>query len=259
MKFRSRTARLIAALAIGSTLALGAAACSSSGTTALPNGNAAQNAQQAIDDTQLAFVQPLPDFPFSQIRQNLIEIEAIQALGISSTTFIFIPGVQHPVFTCPSQGVPVPATDEIDNPVVAQWNSGGSGGNYGVAGVTVDQDDPTGVYQGDTSGTNALCLNNAGNPYDVYNEAYYITVTANAYWDQTTGTIVVTGTPVMPVCKVIVTGPKTAYESCTAPASATHQTKPSVEYIKAPKSATSPATKAAALPGTTKKSVTPAS
>lgn len=236
-KIRKRRLTIIAGV-LGTVLTLGTvAACSSSGTTST-NGNAAQNAQQSIDDTQLAFTQPIPDFPFSQIRQNLIEIEAIQALGISSTSFIFVQGINHPVLVCPSQGVPVPATDEITNPVVAQWNSGGSGGNYGVAGVTVGQDDPTGVFQGDTTGTNGLCVNSAGNPYDVYNEAYYITVTAPAYWDNTTGQIVVTGTPVMPTCKVIVTGTNKAYESCTAPASDTHVTKPPVERLNPSKSGT---------------------
>ena len=221
MQLRKVTAAsLIAASLAGALGACDTSVTGSGGTS----GNALTNRQQAVDSQQLAFVQPLPFFPFSQIKQNLIEIEAIQALGISSTTFIFIPGINHPVLQCPSQGVPVPATDELSNPVTAQWSSGTGGNNaYAIAGVTVGQVDPTGIYSGDTTGTNGLCLTNTGAPYDAYNEAYFITVTASAYWDKTIGMIHVTGTPVMPTCKVIEQriGKKlSAYERCTAPPSA---------------------------------------
>lgn len=215
--------RKVALAAAVAALALAAAGCSSQASTTSAKGNNYTNAQQSIDTNQLAYVQPLPYFPFSQIKQNLIEIEAIQALGINSTSFIFVQGINHPVLVCPSQGVPVPATDELSNPVVPVWNSAWDNG-YSVAGVTVNQIDPTGIFSGDTTGTNGLCLTNSGHPYDVYNEAFYITVTANAYWDNAKGQIVVTGTPVMPLCKVFrytYKGKPAAYEKCTAPKSAT--------------------------------------
>ena len=194
-------------------LACGASSCSGGGGGA---GNAATNAQQGRDDTQYAYVQPLPFFPFSQIRQTVIEAEAIDALGIASTTFFFVPGIDHPVYTCPSIGVPVPATDQLSNPFVAQWNNGGTNGNAGVA---VGQEDPDGVFTGDTSGTNSLCVSNGGGQYLGYDEAYTISFTASAHWDSGIGQIVVTGTPVMPVCrvKVLSASKHKAEEVCTKP------------------------------------------
>lgn len=213
----------LAAVAVAGALCLGATACSSTGTIGQSTGDQIAQQQQQQDDTTLEYAEPLPDFPFSEIRYELIQIEAIQALGISSTSFVFVQGISHPVLVCPSVGVPVPATDELSNPVTPLWKSGGSNGNYGVAGVGVDQEDPTGVYSGETSGTNGLCLNSAGQQYDVYNEAYYITITAPAYWDQSLyggqGGIAVNGTPVMPVCHVQVlnAAKHDAEEICTKP------------------------------------------
>ena len=180
------------------------------------NGNAATNAQQSRDDTQFAYVQPLPFFPFSQIRQTVIEAEAIDALGIASTTFDFVPGISHPVLVCPSIGVPVPATDELSNPVVAQWNGYGNGG---IAGVGVGQEEADGVFPGDTSGTNGLCVNSTGGQYLNYDEADDISVTAPAYWDQATGTIKITGAPIMPTCLVKKLSASRAEEICTKPKS----------------------------------------
>lgn len=188
---------LLAVAAAVATASL--AACSSDSSSA---GNDITNAQQATQDTQYAYVQPLPHFPFSQIRQDLIEIEAINALGIASTTFMFIPGVPNPVHICPSIGVPVPVTDQLSNPLVAQW-----GGYNNSAGVAVGQEEPMGVFTGDSTGTNSLCVNNTGGQYAGYNEAYDVSVTAPAFWDPNywgpgKGYIKIQGTPVMPVCTV---------------------------------------------------------
>lgn len=190
--------KILAALA-GATLAATLAACSSSTTS---TGDQVTNAQQANQDTQYAYTQPLPYFPFSQIRQTAIEAEAIDALGIASTTFMFVPGVPNPVLVCPSIGVPVPVTDQLSNPLVAQW------GDYNnSAGVAVGQEEPMGVFTGDSSGTNSLCVKDVGSNYLGYNEAYDVSVTAPAYWDPNywgpgKGYIKITGTPVMPVCSV---------------------------------------------------------
>jgi hypothetical protein len=213
---KTRQTVLAGALAVTTVMpAIALAGCSSGGTVA-GSGNSITNAQQANDDKQYAFVQPLPFFPFSQIRQNVIEAEAIDALGVNSTTFFFVQGIDHPVFTCASVGVPVPATDELSNPYVAQWNSGGSGGNYGVAGVTVGQEEPDGIFPGDTTGTNSLCLNGKGQEFLGYNEAYDISFTAPAHWDSTLQQIVITGTPVLPTCVIKGSG-GSAEEVCTDP------------------------------------------
>lgn len=200
---------LLSTLALAVLAATTLSACDTTSTTS-DNGNATTNAQQANDDQQYAFVQPLPFFPFSQIRQNVIEAEAIDALGINSTIFFFVPGIDHPIFSCAGVGVPVPATDQLSNPWVAQWSSGTTNNNYAVAGVPVGQQEPDGVFAGDTSGTNSLCLNNTGQQFLGYNEAYDVAFTAPAHWNANAlgpgkGQIIITGAPVMPVCTVKVT------------------------------------------------------
>lgn len=199
-------------------------ACTSGGGNGGGNGNSILNQQQAADAKQYAFVQPLPYFPFSRIRQNVIEAEAIDALGINSTTFFFINGIDHPVFQCASVGVPVPATDQLSNPSVAQWNSGGSSNGYAIAGVPVGQMEPDGVFAGDTTGTNTLCLDGKGAEFLGYNEAYDVSFTAVAHWDPNAlgpgkGQIIVTGNPVIPVCKIKVlnAAKHKAEEICTDP------------------------------------------
>lgn len=216
MKTITRTITAITAIAAAVSLAVAVTACNSG--SSAPNGNALTNQQQQNDDTQFAYVQPLPYFPFSQIRQDLIEIEAINALGIASTTFDFVPGIGAPVLSCPSIGVPIPDTDNLSNPVVAQWNNGGTNGE---AGVGVGQEEPEGVFTGDTTGTSGLCVNSTGGQYLNDDEAYDISVTAPAYWDQTMnggrGGIHINGTPVMPVCKVKIlnAAKQQAEEVCT--------------------------------------------
>lgn len=220
----------ILALAATAALALSVAACTTSSTQppSGQTGNNLSNQQQQNDYTQLEYVEPLPDFPYSQIRQDLIEWEAIEALGISSTTFFFIPGITHPVFSCPSIGVPMAETDELSNPVIAQWNTasnadqGNNGDSDSIAGVTVGQPDPDGIYQGDTTGSANLCTEGSGPPLGAYNEGYDVAVTAPAYWDPSTGTIKLAGPAVYPVCRVVVVdaAKNQAKEVCTAPASA---------------------------------------
>jgi len=204
--------RWVQSIAVAIALLSTVLGCSCSASSS--NGNAVINAQQGVQDSQYAFVQPLPYFPFSQIRQDLIEIEAINALGIASTSFFFNPGVPDPILVCPSVGVPVPETDQLSNPYQAQWNGSnngngldGPGAGGSDAGVAIGQGEPMGVFTGDGTGTNSLCLNNTGNQFLGFDEAYTVSVTTSAYWNPNfwapgKGKIIVTGEPVMPVCKV---------------------------------------------------------
>jgi hypothetical protein len=206
--------RSILAAAAAITLMTGVAACNGGS-----NGSSLSNQQQSRDTTQMEYVEPLPYFPYSQMRQTLIEIEAIQALGIASTTFDFIPGIDHPVLACPSIGVPIPGTDELSNPAVAQWRSG----TEGNAGVTVGQEDPTGVFAGETTGTGGLCLDSSANQYLNDDEGYDVALTAPAYWDTHAGDglppghIQLTGPVVMPKCHVRILSARKhkAEEICT--------------------------------------------
>jgi len=195
-----RSPRKTGAAIVTAVLAAGLLAACDSGSS---NGNDIANAQQANDDTTYAFVQPLPHFPFSQIRQNVIEAEAIDAFGINSTTFFFVPGIDHPIYQCASIGVPVPATDQLSNPWVAQW----AGGTNGNAGVAIGQAEPDGVFTGDTTGTNSICLYKTGQQFLGYNEAFDVSFTAKGHWDPNAlgpgkGQVIIDGAPVIPVCTV---------------------------------------------------------
>lgn len=214
MRFRSK--RWLAASVITLAGVASIAGCTS-GFSGGGTGNQQESAQQSVDTTTLVTTLPVPDFATSEIRENLIEIEAIEALGVKSTTFAFQYGDPDPIWSCPSEGLPVPVTDELTNPYQSQFASGGTNGEAGVA---VGQMDPNGIYQGDGEGTNVLCLDANGDPYVHYWEGNVDSVTANASWDKSTHTVKTTGAPITPSCTVkvrTVAGTRTDYESCSVP------------------------------------------
>jgi hypothetical protein len=192
----------------GAALAMSLAACDSSGTT---GGNAAESAQQQQDTTAIEFAVPLPEFPSSTLRQELVLIEATEALGIRSTTFA-ITTTGDLMWSCPSIGLPVPVTDELSNPsqVVNDQYS------YQSDGAVVGQMDPDGVYKGDSTGTYVVCLDSNGNPYIRYAEEFADAATASAHWSATAPHIVVTGAAEIPVCTVVKVNRK-RMERCTDP------------------------------------------
>ena len=193
-------------VALGGAAALSVFALAGCTSGNASSGNALSQAQQQRDTTQLEFVEPLPTFQYSQIRFDLIQIEAIEALGLNSVTYGFMPGNnQGPIFSCPSVGLPVPVTDELSNPWQGETVNSGANGNTAIA---VGQEDPNGVFQGDSTGTNVLCINSKGQTYDQYTEGYDDTTTAASHWDSSTGQIVVTGAPVMPVWKHMASRPE---------------------------------------------------
>jgi hypothetical protein len=210
--------RIGAVIGAAAIACLSLAACDNSGsTTGTATGDQLSQQQQQADTTQLEYAVPLPSFGFSELRFELVQIEAVQALGINSTSYGFEPGIQHPAWTCPSIGLPVPATDQLSNPDQAQWNSGSGGNNaWAVAGVAVGQEDPNGVFQGDTTGTYSLCVTPTGHQYLQYNEGYTDATTAPSHWDAASGQIVLTGTPVLPKCVIQLVRNKRS-EVCTKP------------------------------------------
>jgi len=122
--------------------------------------------------------QPIPSFPYSQLRQNLIEIETAQANSTATTAFFFNQGVADPIMSCPSIGFPIPSTYQLTNP----WQ------NSGVA-----QLEATGVYTGDSSGTYVICIDGTGTPYAMYWEGFVSSVSGPAQWVD--GQVVLTGKP----------------------------------------------------------------
>lgn len=153
-----------------------------------------QNAAQEQLD-QFLVSQPVPKFNWSQLRQNLIEIETAQANTTATTSFMFLlagVGDSGPmVHSCPSIGFPIPATYQLTNPEqTVSLDTPGEGG----AAVTVSQLESTGVYTGDTTGTYVMCVDPQGDAYAFYHEGYVATVTGPAHWDIEKGEVVMDGT-----------------------------------------------------------------
>lgn len=132
--------------------------------------------------------QPVPVFNYSQLRQNLIELETSQAQTTQTTSFFFNMGVQGPIGTCPSIGYPIPTTDQLTNPQQSVTH-----GNDGIA--TVGQIEANGVYTGDSSGTFVICVDADGKPYANYWEGFVQTVSGPAVWDDAAKQVKLTGAP----------------------------------------------------------------
>lgn len=180
--------RLVAVVAV----ALLAAACGTPKTQAAP---ADKVERAATDQIAQAYAtnQPIPAASWSQIRQNLIEIETAQIKGSTTWSYFFSPGRADgaPVFACSSVGYPIPATYQLTNPEKTISGTGGGQGGYGL--VTLPQMEPTGVFTGSTDGTHVICLTDEGKTYDVYWEGPVTTVTVELRWDASKEMLEVTG------------------------------------------------------------------
>ena len=169
-------------------MALTLTACGTSGN----DKGSATNADQQLANEQLDQFQksqPVPKYNWSQLRQNLIELEKAQADTTATTSFFFNVGVKEPITVCPSIGFPIPATYQLTNPQqVISLDTPGAGG----AAVTIGQLEPTGVYTADTSGTYVICVGDDGKAYAQYWEGFVGTVSGPATWDGTA--IKLTGT-----------------------------------------------------------------
>ena len=180
-------------------LALGLVGCTGGG-----GGNAAEGNTQNQDTNLLEQNQPLPVFPTSQLRQNLIEIEAIQSLGTPTTTFFFPPGASAssgttPIAVCPSQGEPIPNTVSLSNPHKPYQGPITTDG-----GDVVDQMDPNGTYApASSSGTYVLCVGANGQVVLHYWEGDVYTVSGTAVWDAATHSVQQVGPSQMPVCTIL--------------------------------------------------------
>lgn len=160
-----------------------------------PTGNQQEAKQQQANDQQQMQTQPLPSFPYSQWRQNLIEIETAEAKGVQTTSFIFGPAnTPDPVQVCPSVGVPIPVTASLSNPhqIDAKWFDQTGGGH--LADGVVDQKDPSGIYMpSGSAGTFVICIGSDGSAAPVYAEGNVHTVFGPAVWDYNNHQVRVTG------------------------------------------------------------------
>lgn len=155
--------------------------------------NGATIATQADTDQQqqtYGRTQPMPRFNWSQYRQTVIDVETAEAQGTATTSFFYNQGVDHPVFTCPSIGFPVPITSQLTNPQqITYGNNPGGGTTAGVVG----QAEPNGTFTGDSSGTFVTCVKPDGEKWYKYWEGYVGTDGGPAHWDQSSKTEVLDG------------------------------------------------------------------
>ncbi len=127
-------------------LVLAVAGCTES------NSNSARKAQsndRKVAEQQLASYQrnqPTPIFTWSQLRQNLIEIETAQSQTTQTTTFYRLGSSQR---------------------------------------LSLPQIEANGVYTADSTGTFVICVDANGKPYAVYWEGFVQTVAGPAKWDGT--------------------------------------------------------------------------
>jgi hypothetical protein len=188
--------RAISTAAAAAVTAMTMAGCNGASTQNAAVANSADTSvEQMIDNNQ-----PAPVFPRSDIRDTGISVEAIQALGENTTSFAFLPGDKNPIWSCPSLGEPFASTSEITNP--DQIDPDTNPGHANSTAAVVPNMDPNGIYPGDSTGTYVVCVNSAGQQYANYWEGYVESVSGPAYWDASTGQVVMNGAPTMPACSV---------------------------------------------------------
>lgn len=152
--------------------------------------------------------QPVPAFAYSAFRQNLIMIEAIQALG-SPTTSFFMPvgstvignvASAPPMASCPSEGEPIPYGTQLSNPeqIVKDTNPG----HNNSTSLAIPQMDPNGVYEvgGASTGTHVLCVSKAGKPDLAYWEGPVFNRTGTWVYDASSRQFSQAGPSALPVC-----------------------------------------------------------
>lgn len=239
--------RFLAAAGVALALCLTTAACTSSGTdstSSTSRANAAETANAGAGLNLIFTNQPAPIFATSAYRQQLIEIEAVEALGTPTTAFFFPPGWNgtgsHPFKVCAAQGMPIPNSTQLDNPTEIVEDPYGGGYQLNNGGIDKPQADPIGVYTPTTgTGTYVTCLARGGSldasywEGDVYDEA------APAVWNQSEGMVQDIGPGALPVCILTKAtrgdgsgiAPGTAYEHCTPKAHTTsYPMQPAVRH-----------------------------
>lgn len=107
--------------------------------------------------------QQLPTFDWSQVRQTLIDVETIQAKGVT-TTSVGYSDYGTMIWWCPSIGSPVASTTEL-TPTQQYVDIPNDGDRQKFP---VDQAEPTGVYPGQSNGTWVICTDDAGQKIGKY-------------------------------------------------------------------------------------------
>lgn len=145
--------------------------------------------QRITEDIMSAFSksQPVPVFPYSQERENVIDILTARANPTATTTFFMHIGSPDPIHVCPSIGYAIPHTTQLTSPdqVVDRVNGD----------VVIAQAEPVGTFTGDSTGTHVVCVDGNGRGYDNYWEGFVNTVSGPAAWDYEMHRIRLIGAP----------------------------------------------------------------
>jgi hypothetical protein len=207
MKLKRPAAALAAAL-LAVTLAACTSSSSSSSNAAASDVGGGGNANPATQGVALILTnQPVPVFPTSAYRTELVTVEATEALGSPTTAMFFPPGwngSSHPFKTCSAAGLPIPNTAELSNPDEIVQDPNGGGYQLNPGSLIVSQMDPNGVYTPpSSSGTYVTCIVKGGNIDPAYWEGDVYAQAGTAVWDSASGTIDDVGASEVPQCTVV--------------------------------------------------------
>ncbi len=190
---------LIAALA--STLA--SCSCSSNNSS---SGFAQENSEATAGWNQIVANQPVPVFATSALRLEVIEIEAVQALGSPTTSFFMPEGSTspnaHPIKSCPSEGESIPGGSQLDNPeqIIKDTHPGYNNSTS----LAIPQGDPNGIYLPQTAAqTYVVCVDASGKPRPSSWEGPVEVEVGAARWDSSLGQIVDYGPNQLPACTIL--------------------------------------------------------
>lgn len=137
--------------------------------------------------------QPVPAFDWSQYRQTVIDVQVAQVTGVATTTFFFNMGSVQPFKVCPSIGFPVASTAQLTNPDQLTANNLGNG--IGWVEGSVAQQEPNGVYSGESTCTYVVCIAPDSTEYVVYWEGSVHTEGGPAVWNPDTQMVELSGAP----------------------------------------------------------------
>jgi hypothetical protein len=164
----------IFALIATASVALSLAGCSISDTATNKEADLTNNQLNTYEASQ-----PIPKSVWSQYRQTIIDTEQAEIHGVATTTFFYNLGSNTPVKSCPSIGFPVASTAQLTNPDQISYSGSGSGAGYGV----IAQQEPNGVYTGNSSGTYVVCVGTDGLKRIDYWEGFVETEGGAAHFD----------------------------------------------------------------------------
>ena len=116
------------------------------------------NNQQKI----YAITQPVPEFRWSQDRDNLIQIYTMKNDARATYAVVRSSGTGEILWHCPSIGFPIPADTQLTNTLQTVYESG-----YGV----IEQAEPNGLFTSkNTDGTYIICVLGDGSLSPQYTE-----------------------------------------------------------------------------------------